>query len=98
MAEERKQDPAKAAENRQRIYAVQRLPLIKQELDKLKTERVKLREEVQSSAGKTDKTALVNLRKKRIYNSVRIGVLMQEQKSLAEGRRELKARRKKESA
>ena len=51
MAEQRKLDPARE-QNRRRIYVSQRLPLIKQELAQLKSERIKIKEDSKSAEGK----------------------------------------------
>jgi hypothetical protein len=78
VAQERKADPGRE-QNRRRIYVRQRLPILKQELADLKTERAKLMEDVKTA----DDKKKAELRRRQTYVVARMAILRDEQKSMA---------------
>lgn len=78
MAQERKMDPARE-QNRRRIYVRQRLPILKQEIADLKSERVKLMEDVKTA----DEKKRAELRRRQTYVVARMAILRDEQKNMA---------------
>jgi len=93
VAEQRKLDPARE-QNRRRIYVSQRLPLIKQELAQLKSERIKIKEDSKSAEGKKK----VELHKRQSYIVTRMGILREEQKDMTNERKAIKDSRAKKGA
>ncbi len=77
MATARKSD-AEIALTRQKIYVVQRVPLIKQEMESLRTEHKDLQSTVQTA----DETKKKNLRRRQIYVVERLAALKKEFASL----------------
>jgi K+/H+ antiporter YhaU regulatory subunit KhtT len=92
VAEQRKLDPARE-QNRRRIYVSQRLPLIKQELAQLKSERAKIQEDSKIA----DDKKKAELRKRQSYIVTRMGILREEQKDMTNERKAIKESRAKRS-
>lgn len=93
MAEERKSNPAKE-QNRRRIYVAHRLPMVAEELGKLKTERKSVQSDLKSA---TEAKKKGDLRKKQIYIAMRMSILREEKKSMSEERKTMKASKGKQN-